>query len=160
MNDRSGIRPDYWTPAAVLAALVEALEWHRQAGSAPGPTGFRSGLPELAMDMWDRLAEGWDSMEEEGEERRIWLAASPERVSRYEAALHWVADYLQPVDERAAKAVNVTAYAKAYRRSVRQVARERDIPRTWVTTLTDRGLAVISTKLELQREPLWWGRKD
>jgi len=102
-----------WTPQRVGEALSEALKWCAKSGGRVGPAGFGSGMPQIIMDDFDRLAEQWPLIRDTEPEpmRRSFSAAD---VSRMERVLMWQAEYLSDRRDEC-KALNIWLICKVKR---------------------------------------------
>lgn len=82
-----------WTPKSVGEVLVEMVRWCMSSAGPIGPARLRSVMPELVMDLTDRLAEGWSSIAdmEPSKKRRSYR---PAEVSMLERAIRWSIDFL------------------------------------------------------------------
>ena len=150
-----GTAQDHWTPLLVQDAAVSAVKWLDDAVGRVGPKGFRSALPRWVPTLEERIAEGWGPPEPDDEDPRLQLVASPEEIARHHFALSWVALYLRPIDVEMARATNAWLAAKARRRSFPRIVKERGLRRTYAYTLKDRGLSVISVRLDRRDVAPW-----
>ena len=151
-----GTAQDHWTPLLVQDAAVSAVKWLDDAVGRVGPKGFRSALPRWVPTLEERIAEGWGPPESDDEDPRVQLVASPEEIARHHFALSWVALYLRPIDVEMARCTNAWLAAKARRRSFPRIVEERGLRRTYAYTLKDRGLSIISVRLD-RRDVFPWG---
>ncbi len=82
-----------WTPKLVGEVLVEMARWLATHGGRVGPARLRSVMPELAMELADRLSEGWSSIQANQVTHRR-PSYGPRAVSLFERALDWQGTYL------------------------------------------------------------------
>jgi hypothetical protein len=104
-----------WTPKIVGEEMVEAAKWAFRNGGRVGPAGYGSGMPQIMMDDFDRLAEQWDLMRDmDAQPMRRQL--SPAEVSRMDRVLMWQMNYLiaSPV---AANGLNLWLFCKVKRKA-------------------------------------------
>lgn len=147
---------DQWTPELVEDVLVEAARWTNRTGGLAGPGGLRSSMPEVHMTWEDRVAE-WGIPEVEPDEipepaRR----PSAREAQRLNDACHWVADHIASRDlPVTAHALNAYIAAKAMRRPVRSLFRDRGVNEARGLKMARKGLAIISVALDKKGEPVW-----
>ena len=119
-------------------------------------------MPTFKLTMEQRMAEGWDAvvpLDENEAERPI--DPTPEQVTQMNAALRWPAEILVGNDLRdtravdMARAVSAACMAEAYGLSFARLIRERGIARAHAYTLRDRGLSIISRRLDKLGVPAW-----
>ena len=150
---------DTWTPDLVREAIVEAMRWQARVPDKDGPRGVSSGMPAIQMDIEDRLAEGWDSVvpiDANAAERP--LPVTSEDVSRYQFALSWPAEFLTKAgmrDPDMARAVSAACLSEAFDRSFARLLRAYGLGRARGYALRDRGLAIISVRLDQLGVPTW-----
>ena len=156
MQDRSE-SSESWTPEVVEARLIEAVRYVQRVGGRAGPAGYISLMPEFRPTLEDFLAEGWplpDDDEEAGETAMM-LQLPAHAVSQRLAALVWVADLLAPSHLGYARAVNAWIMARVYNLPFKVVLRDRKIGRQVAYTHRDRGLALLSVRLDRAGVPVW-----
>lgn len=143
---------DGWTPALVGEALIEAMHWVRRHGGPAGPRGMSSVQFNFVADLDVHLEAGWGlpeiAGEDEPEECELILPATPAQVSRHLAALQWPADYLCPERIGSARMLGLWAVCKVSRRSFAGAVKARGVARGMAYQLRDRGLSIISQRLE------------
>lgn len=82
-----------WTPKIVGEILIEMTRWLTLYGGHIGPSRLRSAMPELHMELADRLGAGWSSVQEnEVTSRR--RSYRPYEVSLFERAIEWQGAFL------------------------------------------------------------------
>lgn len=147
-----------WTPDAAGKALIEALQWLRQAAGRVGPAGMVSArLPEAVLSLDDFAAAGWGLPEsadapEDAPPLRVQLTGA--QVTRHLAALEWPARYLAE-HEGSRCMVALWARCKAHRRPFNAAVKARGtIYRAMAYRLRDRGLSLIAQGLDRDRVPL------
>jgi hypothetical protein len=149
-----------WTPEAVEAQLVEALRWAKYNAGRVGPAGIGgvSGVFSLVSTLEDHMEEGWGIPEVAGDdvpdEKQIRPAATPEQITRHEAALQWPADYLLPDYKGSARMVGLWCACQVGKRSFNGVCKARGVDRHAAMQLRDRGLSLISQGLTRDGVPV------
>jgi len=142
-----------WTPELVEEQLIEALRWAKHHAGRVGPAGLGgvSGVFSLVSTLEDHLEEGWGVPEiagdDEPDERQIRPAATPEQITRHEAALEWPAEYLLPDHKGSARMVGLWCACQISKRSFNGACKARGVDRHAAMQLRDRGLSIISQGL-------------
>lgn len=152
---------DQWSPKLVGERLIEAVRWARYSGGPVGPAGIKSGMPNVALTLEEYLAEGWglpdgpDEDEAKLRERKLRIAATPQKVSAHLAALEWPARYLVPERAGDARVLNLWVRCKVYGRPFNDAIDKRKyLSRAMAYRMRDRALSVISVGLDRDGVPL------
>lgn len=143
------LQDELWTPKIVGDCLVEALKWAQRAAGPVGPSGSRSGFPQLAFLSLDREAEGWPAIQEM-EPQPMRRALSPAKVSQLERVLQWPMTYLRGFKDKNPGAFRVFAVWLRCRLSGRPFVAacdERGWSRATAYRLRDRVLSEIAQGL-------------
>jgi hypothetical protein len=141
--------PEGWTPKAVETALLEAVKWAMRTGGRVGPTGFRSGLPQMIMTQFDRLSEQWPAVQEL-EARPMRVQLSPAQISRMERVLEWQLRYLGDKPQSAA-ALSLWLFCKTRKGfSFSDAIKDKSLSRA--TIYRKRDMAVMFIALGLERD--------
>lgn len=82
-----------WTPKLVGEILIETTRWLALYGGHVGPARLRTVMPELHMELADRLRAGWSSVQENEVTKRR-RSYRPYEVSLFERAIEWQGDFL------------------------------------------------------------------
>lgn len=88
-----------WTPKLVGEELVAASKWALHAVRHPGPAGYGSNMPAIALLADDRILEDWPTVDEL-EPVPMRRHVSPARVSQFERILRWPLEYLDPTNQQ------------------------------------------------------------
>ncbi|SFQ55607.1 hypothetical protein SAMN05421853_1105 [Roseivivax halotolerans] len=110
----------------------------------------------MALDMEERLAEGWDAVPPEDDVEPDPLAGVTDRkhIADMELALTWVPAIIAPLDPTAARVLGLHIQAKARRVSFRRLLEERGIARSSAYRLKDRALVMLSIVLDRRKIPV------
>lgn len=146
--------PIQWTPKLVGARLVEAVRWARYNAGPIGPSGARSSMPAVVMTSEERIEE-WglpDFVDDEElalRDQTIRIAATPEQISSYLAALEWQARFLIPDYAESARVLGIWVRCRVYKRSFDDAIKRRQyLTRTMAYRMRDRALSRISVGLD------------
>ncbi len=145
-----------WTPKLVGEILVEMARWLATHGGRIGPARMRSAMPELHMELGDRLAEGWSSIHE-NEVVKPRSSYGPRAISLFERAIDWQGTYL--LQERGAgRVLALWLRCSVTRRRFDAELKARGWSRATAYRKRDRALSAISTGLanHNQMPPEWW----
>ena len=147
---------DHWTPSLVEAAMVEALQWLRRTPQHHGPAGFVTVVMPFRPTIEDHLFEGWglpEPPDEDAPQRRV---ATRSEIARHEAAMDWPRRILVANGRRTeARALNLWLASRVGAGSFRQLCQERGFGRAAATAARDRGLSLISVRLDREGVPPW-----
>lgn len=148
---------DTWTPDLVRDCMVEAVRWLNRYGGRAMPAGYRSNMPDFHLSVEERLAEGWDAVPGWDDLDAIEQHHRPSagQVVRLQQALDWPAMYLAPVDPALANAVHAACVAEAKGSPFKRELARRNVPRVHGYRLRDRGLSMISQRLDMTGVPIW-----
>jgi len=145
-----------WTPKLVGEILVEMARWLATHGGRVGPARLKSAMPELRMELGDRLAHGWGSVQSyEVVQRRP--SYGPKAISLFERALDWQGTYL--LEERgAARVLALWLRCKISRLKFDAELKARGWSRATSYRKRDRALSAIAQGLtnHNQTPPDWW----
>jgi len=145
-----------WTPKLVGEILVEMARWLASHGGRVGPARMKSAMPELRMELTDRLAEGWSSVQE-NEVTRPRASYGPKTVSLFERALDWQGLFL--LDEPGSGRV-LALWLRCRITKLRFDAelKARGWSRATAYRKRDRALSAIAQGLthHNQTPPAWW----
>lgn len=141
-----------WTPEIVGEQLIEALRWAKHNAGRVGPGGFVGSRSLFNVTLEDHLEKGWGLPEiagdDEPEEHRVRVAATPEQITRHEIALQWPADHLLPDHKGSARMLGLWAACEISKRSFNGAVKARGVDRRAALQLRDRGLSLISQALD------------
>ena len=152
--------PETWTPKRVGEVMTEAVRWARFNAGQVGPAGIKGCMPAFNPTLEDHLDEGWGIPEVAGENepdaaRPVRRPATPEQITRFEAALHWPTLYLFPRHEGSARILGLWLRCKVHKRPFDAAIKARGtISRTNAYALRDRALSLISQGLDRDGMPL------
>ncbi|TCQ79565.1 hypothetical protein EDF68_104149 [Ochrobactrum sp. BH3] len=145
-----------WTPKLVGEILTEVARWLSTHGGRVGPARMKSAMPELHMELADRLAEGWQSVaSNEVIGRRP--SYGPRAVSLLERALDWQGAYL--LEERgAARVLALWLRCRITKKKFDAELKARGWSRATAYRKRDRALSAIAQGLthHNQTPPDWW----
>lgn len=145
-----------WTPKLVGEILTELTRWLATHGGRVGPARLRSAMPELRMELADRLAEGWSSVQE-NEVTRPRASYGPKTVALFERALEWQGLYL--LDERGAgRVLALWLRCRITKLKFDAELKARGWSRATAYRKRDRALSAIAQGLTNQNQtpPDWW----
>lgn len=145
-----------WTPKLVGEILTELTRWLATLGGRVGPARMKSAMPELHMELADRLAEGWQSVaSNEVIGRRP--SYGPKTVSLFERALDWQGSFL--LDQQGAgRVLALWLRCRITRKKFDAELRSRGWSRATAYRKRDRALSAIAQGLthHNQTPPEWW----
>lgn len=144
-----------WTPKLVGERLVEAVRWAGRSAGRVGPAG----LSTVRLAYLAHLDPDWGIIEVAGddrpEERQLRIPPTPRQITAYEDALDWPRRYLCPEYEGSARILALWVRCKVTRSSFNAAVKARGtIARVTAFRLRDRGLSLISVRLDRDRVPL------
>ncbi|WP_210385619.1 hypothetical protein [Brucella anthropi] len=145
-----------WTPKLVGEILVEMVRWLATHGGRVGPARLRSAMPELQMELADRLAEGWSSVQA-NEVTHHRHSYGPRAVSLFERALDWQGTYL--LGERGAgRVLALWLRCRITKLKFDAQLKARGWSRATAYRKRDKALSLIAQGLTNHNEspPDWW----
>lgn len=152
---------EQWSPKLVGERLVAAVAWAQHAAGQVGPGQMRSAALAYHPTWEERLEEGWglpdgpDEQELAMRQRRLRVAATPEQITRYLAALEWPLRYLVPAHAGDARVLNLWVRCKVLRRPFAEAVDLRKyLSRPAAYRMRDRALTLISVGLDKDGVPL------
>ncbi|WP_052502940.1 hypothetical protein [Brucella anthropi] len=145
-----------WTPKLVGEVLVEMARWLATHGGRVGPVRLKSAMPELRMELADRLAEGWQSVSlNEVVGRRS--SYGPRAVSLFERAIDWQGTYL--LGERGAgRVLALWLRCRVTKLKFDAALKARGWSRATAYRKRDKALSLVAQGLTRNNEtpPDWW----
>lgn len=153
------ITPQTWNPGHVAHRMVEAYRVLRTMPTRIGPMAYGAAWPAVRLEFADLLEES-ARLYRQQEVTREQIRWSAEDISRADEALAWPVTFLSDYPRRA-EAVQLWAWGRANRRSLRAILharRRRSSERIGSDSSLRRylqaGLTTLATRLEASRVPV------